>query len=193
METIDRIAGRVAAIENALDVAAPSAPTAAGTAARSAAVPAGGTLAASRGITFADLVAQAVATLPGLAAGAVAPPAQDAAGAAVGARVAAAAQELVGTPYVWGGDDADGIDCSGLVQQAYAQVGIDVPHQSQAIRDAGTVVPRDQARPGDVIWSPGHVAIYLGGDQQVEASRQGGWDVAVRPIWQQDPVFLRLT
>ncbi|PZR54387.1 glycoside hydrolase [Xylanimonas oleitrophica] len=114
--------------------------------------------------------------------------------AARGQQVVATALEHVGTPYVWGGSTPAGFDCSGLVSYAYAKVGVDLPHQSTAIRDSArtTVVSREEALPGDIIWSPGHVSVYMGDGMQVEASRPGGWDVAVRKIWQQDPVFLRV-
>lgn len=153
----------------------------------------GGLLTGTAGLSTAGLGTTAGLTALAPRAATAVAPTTGVPTSATGAQVVSAALDLVGTPYVFGGSTAQGIDCSGLVQHAYRQVGVEVPHSSQAIRDVGTVIPREQAQPGDVIWSPGHVSIYLGDDMQVEASRPGGWDVAVREIWQDDPVFLRLT
>jgi Cell wall-associated hydrolases (invasion-associated proteins) len=87
--------------------------------------------------------------------------------------VAAAAYSLVGIPYVWGGASLAGADCSGLVVLAYAAVGIWLPHQSEAILGSGTIVSSAEAMPGDVIWYPGHVAIYVGDGLMIEASSPG--------------------
>ena len=101
--------------------------------------------------------------------------------------VVEAAQEAAGweAPYLWGGTDPHGgIDCSGLTQWCYAQAGIDIPHQSEQQRDAGQVVPISEAQPGDILWMPGHVGIYIDPDTCVEATpprvRMTHGDVASR-------------
>lgn len=88
----------------------------------------------------------------------------------------------VGKRYVYGTAGPDTYDCSGLVMRAFAQVGIRLPHQSGGIAGYGRSVPRGQWQPGDVLVYPGHVAIYLGGGQMVEAANQR---VPVRrgPVW----------
>jgi cell wall-associated NlpC family hydrolase len=101
------------------------------------------------------------------------------------------AARYVGTPYVSGGTTPDGFDCSGFVSYVYAQLGISLPRTSSAIKAAGTVVSAADAQPGDLIWSPGHISIYAGGDQQVDAPRPGK-SVQFRSIWQSSPTFIRV-
>lgn len=113
------------------------------------------------------------------------------AGSANGSAVVEVASGLVGVPYVYGGTTPAGFDCSGFTSYTYAQVGISIPRTSTAQGDAGTVVSRDQALPGDLIWSPGHVAIYAGGDLQVDAPVPGK-SVQIREIWQSDPLCIRI-
>ncbi|PZR52930.1 glycoside hydrolase [Xylanimonas oleitrophica] len=113
----------------------------------------------------------------------------------VGATVAEIAQRYVGVPYVVGGASPSGFDCSGLVSYVYRQVGIELPHQSTAIRDSGrtSVISASEAQPGDLIWSPGHISIYIGNGLQVDASRPDGWNVNIRKIWQSNPTYLRVS
>ncbi|HEY0188783.1 MAG TPA: C40 family peptidase [Cellulomonas sp.] len=109
-----------------------------------------------------------------------------------GAAVLEVAALYVGTPYVSGGTTPDGFDCSGFVSYVYAQLGITLPRTSSAIKAAGTVISASEAQPGDLIWSPGHIAIYAGGDQQIDAPSPGK-TVQFRSIWQSSPVFIRIS
>lgn len=113
---------------------------------------------------------------------------------ASGSEIVSIASRYIGTPYVVGGASPSGFDCSGLVQYVYAQVGISLPHSSSSIRNASnvSVISRAEAQPGDLIWSPGHISIYIGGNQQIEASRPQGWETNIHDIWQSAPVFLRV-
>ena len=109
----------------------------------------------------------------------------------IGGSIVSIARQYVGTPYVYGGKTPAGFDCSGFTSYVYAQLGIDLPRSSGAQRGMGTVIPRSQAKPGDLIWSPGHVAIYAGGNTQIDAPRPGK-SVQFRSIWQSNPTFIRL-
>ena len=108
-----------------------------------------------------------------------------------GSAVVEIAMRYVGTPYVRGGASPAGFDCSGLTQYVFAQVGISLPRTSGEQRHAGTVVSRADARPGDIIWTRGHVGIYAGNGMQIDAPRPGR-SVALRGIWQSNPTFIRV-
>lgn len=101
------------------------------------------------------------------------------------------AARYVGTPYVSGGSSPDGFDCSGFVSYVYGQLGISLPRTSSGIKAAGTVISRADAQPGDLIWSPGHISIYAGGNDQIDSPRPGK-TVQFRAIWQSSPVFIRI-
>jgi cell wall-associated NlpC family hydrolase len=95
-------------------------------------------------------------------------------GQASGSTVVEAAHTQLGTPYVWGGTTAYvGLDCSGLTQWCYAQAGKQIPRNSEDQADAGTKIPLSDAKPGDILWRYGHVAIYIGGDSYIHAPRPG--------------------
>ncbi|RHA43983.1 C40 family peptidase [Cellulomonas rhizosphaerae] len=101
------------------------------------------------------------------------------------------AARYVGTPYVSGGSAPGGFDCSGFVSYVFKQLGISLPRTSGGIRAVGTVISRADAKPGDLIWTPGHIAIYAGGNQQIDSPRPGK-TIQFRGIWQRSPVFLRV-
>lgn len=102
------------------------------------------------------------------------------------------AARYVGVPYVSGGTTPDGFDCSGFTSYVYAQLGITLPRSSADQRYAGVVVSRADALPGDLIWSPGHIGIYAGGNTQIDAPRPGK-TIQFRDIWQSNPTFIRVT
>lgn len=99
----------------------------------------------------------------------------------------------VGVRYRGGGTSPrTGFDCSGFVSYVYKKAGIaKLPRSSSAQRYAGKVVSRKKAKVGDIIWTPGHVGIYLGGNKQIDAPRPGK-TIKVRSIWQKNPVFINV-
>jgi hypothetical protein len=95
-------------------------------------------------------------------------------GSASGNAIVRAAESQLGVPYVWGGSTpGKALDCSGLVQYCYAQAGIALPHYSEDQAVGGRKVPLSEAEPGDILWRPGHVAIYVGGDEYIHEPHAG--------------------
>ena len=87
-----------------------------------------------------------------------------------GQAVVAYACQFIGNPYVWGGTSlTNGADCSGFVQSVFAHFGITLPRTSYEQRSAGVGVSYEEAIPGDVICYDGHVGIYIGNGQIVNA------------------------
>jgi peptidoglycan DL-endopeptidase CwlO len=105
------------------------------------------------------------------------------AGGLSGSDVVAEAEQFEGTPYVWGGTSPSGFDCSGLVQYVYGQLGVSLPRTSEEQAQVGTpVAGLSAAQPGDLLFfagsdgtaaSPGHVGIYVGNGQMIDAPHTG--------------------
>ena len=82
------------------------------------------------------------------------------------------AMSRIGCPYVWAAEGPNAFDCSGLVRWAYLQVGVSLPHYTESLYAcAKNCVPISEARPGDVLYRPGHVgiAVSYGGSHYVHA------------------------
>ncbi|MDQ0382191.1 NlpC/P60 family protein [Amycolatopsis thermophila] len=98
------------------------------------------------------------------------------AGTSVGATALRSALTQQGKPYAWGAAGPNAYDCSGLVQWAFKQAGVDLPHSSSAQSTLGTPVAQSQLQPGDLVffYTPvSHVGIYVGDGKIVHASTSG--------------------
>ena len=91
------------------------------------------------------------------------------------AKIVALAKSYIGIPYVWGGTSPAGWDCIGFVQYVYKLQGVTIDgyHRSSFTPSVGYTVPYSQAKPGDILFWPGHVAISLGGGQNIGAWNPG--------------------
>lgn len=101
----------------------------------------------------------------------------DAAPSAAGAAAVQAAKSQLGTPYVWGGSQPGGFDCSGLTSWAYGQAGVDIP-RTAAEQAIGQQVAYEDLQQGDLIVWSGHVAMYAGDGMMIEA----GDPVQLNPV-----------
>ena len=82
----------------------------------------------------------------------------------------AAAARFADAPYLWGGRTPDGVDCSGLVQQALAAEGISLRRDTDLQRQQGEAVAFAARAPGDLVFFPGHVGLLLSGDRLCHAN-----------------------
>jgi cell wall-associated NlpC family hydrolase len=94
------------------------------------------------------------------------------------------AESRVGDPYVWGAAGPGEFDCSGLVEWAYSQAGVSLPHYSGSQYDDTVQIPMSDLEPGDLVFpaDPGeHVAMYIGNGEIVQAPYTGA-DVQIIPL-----------
>jgi len=105
-----------------------------------------------------------------------------------GAAAVAAAMSQLGVPYVYGGaTPGQGFDCSGLTMWAWGRAGVGLPHSAAAQYDDTEHVPLSDLQPGDLLFydeggTIGHVTMYIGGGQMVQAPETGE-NVQVTGIW----------
>jgi cell wall-associated NlpC family hydrolase len=100
--------------------------------------------------------------------------------AGVQPEVISAALSYLGTPYVNGGSDPSGFDCSGFVQWVFAQQGRTLPREVRQQYRMGEEIDSDEVRPGDLVFfetvssGASHVGIALGGGEFVHAPSSRG-------------------
>ena len=87
-----------------------------------------------------------------------------------GQAVAEYAMQFSGYPYVYGGNQPSGWDCSGFVQYVFVQFGVSLPHQSGSQMSVGSpVASLAEAQPGDILANGSHAAIYIGNGMVMNA------------------------
>jgi cell wall-associated NlpC family hydrolase len=120
----------------------------------------------------------------------------DVGSSAQGLAAVKAAESQIGVPYVWGGETpGHGFDCSGLVQWAWAQAGIQIPRTTESQWPDMVHVPLNDLEPGDLLFyynldgdnTVDHVVMYVGtgewGSSTVIAAAHTGTDVEFAPVF----------
>ena len=105
-----------------------------------------------------------------------------------GQAIVDAARKYEGVPYVYGGESRSGMDCSGLVQRALKDIGIDAPRLAHQQATIGTEVRSlAEAKPGDLIVTKNadHIVIYAG-DGMVVHAPYAGRNVSYQKNWLTD-------
>ena len=130
-----------------------------------------GTQSPDEAFTYAESKEEEAARLEKEASEAAAKAEEEAsAKAGTGQAIVDYACQFIGNPYVWGGTSlTNGADCSGFVLSVFAHFGISLPRTTWDMENVGTPVSYDQAIPGDIILYDGHVGIYMGDGQIVNA------------------------
>lgn len=165
----------------------------------------------SRALAEASTKAQHITLSPSITN----PGLQGAAGAALGAAAAAAgaigpvvtdAKKYLGVPYAWGRADANGMDCSGLVNRVVGHdLGLPIPGSSSGaftghgpvtgqwyVWGGATTIPEANAIPGDLVCWTSHIGIYVGNGQMINAP-SAGRTVQIEKVWHTPaPIFRRL-
>ncbi|GAA1156487.1 C40 family peptidase [Nesterenkonia sandarakina] len=112
-----------------------------------------------------------------------------------GQDVVTQAKKYLGIPYVWGGTDPRvGLDCSGLVQLVFKDLGISVPRVTYDQLKVGREIPTlADARPGDLIVTRNgdHIGIYAGDNKLLHAPRPGK-QVEIREMFETDADILTI-
>lgn len=220
MNGIDGVLARIQSIESQIGQVSPTAIAALpvlGGAAPSALAGGMGGASGAAGAPASDLFAQTLAALdpsavtsPAVSTAATAPTdsttpidrvpgaAEDTTGllssSATADDLIARARTYLGVPYVWGGENRSGMDCSGLVQRSLADLGVDIKRTARQQGTEGRAVgSMDAALPGDLLIFDGgtHVGIYLGDGRMIDAP-YAGRNVTERDVYETPTAIRRI-
>ncbi len=109
-----------------------------------------------------------------------------------GSSVLATALAYQGAPYVWGGTTPSGWDCIGFVRYVYAQHGVSIGGYTTSVLSVGRQVSYAEAQPGDILYWPGHVAIYSGDGMNIGAWNEGMGTTTGPNSWLGTPTVIRV-
>ncbi|MCK5035332.1 MAG: C40 family peptidase [Candidatus Sabulitectum sp.] len=100
--------------------------------------------------------------------------------------IIAQAISYLGVPYVYGGIDENGFDCSGLAYRVFNDNGISLPRTVTAVGELGVFVSRDSLLPGDLLifHNPTHTGIYIGDGEFIHCSSWQDRGVVITEITQ---------
>lgn len=101
------------------------------------------------------------------------------------------AKSYLGVQYRWGGRCTAGIDCSGLTSQSYMLNGILIWRDAQIVDDFPVhEISKEQLKPGDLMYFPGHIAMYLGNGEYIHSTgKVGSGGVVINSIHPKSPVY----
>ncbi|NNE12005.1 MAG: C40 family peptidase [Ilumatobacter sp.] len=88
----------------------------------------------------------------------------------------------LGVPYEYlASEPGVGFDCSGLTIWAFERAGVEIPRVSRDQIAAAEATDRESAEPGDLVYYPGHISLYLGVDTMIHAPNSGS-NVRIAPL-----------
>lgn len=107
-------------------------------------------------------------------------------------QVISIAKQYTGVPYVFGGTTTSGWDCSGYTSFVFNKVGVNLPRNSGGQAAAGQTVSPSEAKPGDLVYKPGHVGIYAGNGMMYDAGSSSSGTSYRSHSWMGSVTYIRV-